>query len=214
MKKLITLYLVFSLFSIALLAQDEEEEKKGFKKENLFTGGTVSVSFFNGQSLLGANPFFGYKLTNWLDAGIVLNYVYTWSRDYYQYDDRVRQTVWGPGAFLRLYPVSFLFLQGQLEHNFSKYKYIYPGGSPTENNTADANSLLVGGGLAQGREKGSTTFYYISILFDVLKNVNSPYVSVTSNPSNPSERRVDMIPIIRAGVNIGLFQGRYGQDRR
>jgi hypothetical protein len=43
----------------------------------------------------------------------------------------------------------------------------------------------------------------------VLKNINSPYVNVSYNPNNPSEQRVDVVPIIRAGINVGLFQGRY-----
>jgi len=207
MKKLVTLYLVFLFFSTALMAQDDEEQR-GFKKENLFAGGSITVSFFNSQTLLGANPFFGYKIANWLDAGVALNYVYSGTRDYYQYNDKVRQTVLGPGAFARLYPVSFLFAQCQFEHNFSKFKYVPPGGSPVETTTGDANSLLVGGGFAQGREKGSNTFYYICLLFDVMKNPESPYVNVTSNPSNPLEKRVDMIPIIRAGINVSLFSGR------
>jgi hypothetical protein len=69
----------------------------------------------------------------------------------------------------------------------------------------------VGGGFASGREKGSTTFYYISVLFDVLKNINSPYVNVTYNPNDPSQQRVDIVPIFRAGINVGLFQNRYGR---
>jgi hypothetical protein len=212
MKKLIMSFLTFSLFITAVMAQDKEEKEKGFKKENLFTGGSVTVSFFNKQTILGANPVFGYKLSDWADAGLAFNFLYNGARDYSRFDDKIRQTVWGPGAFVRLYPVKFLFVQGQFEHNFSKLKYIYPGGSPTQTIRADANSLLVGGGFAQGREKGSTTFYYISVLFDVLKNINSPYVDVSYNPNNTSEQRVDMVPIIRAGINIGLFQGRYGRN--
>lgn len=198
-------------FSIASsFAQDDEE--KGFKKENLFTGGSVTLSFFNGQTLLGANPVFGYKLTDWVDAGLALNFVYSSSRDNYQFNDKIRQTVLGPGFFTRLYPVKFLFVQGQIEHNFTRVKYIDPPNNTTIidiKGRADATSLLLGAGFAQGREQGSTTFYYISLLFDVLKNINSPYVNVTYNPTNPSEQRVTMAPIIRAGMNIGLFQGRY-----
>jgi len=47
------------------------------------------------------------------------------------------------------------------------------------------------------------------VLFDVLKNPNSPYVNVSYNPDAPSQQRVTMVPIIRAGVNIGLFQKSY-----
>ena len=213
MKKWFLLWMGMVISSTLLFAQeeepDEEMENKGFKKENLFTGGSVTVSFFNQQTVLGANPIFGYKLADWVDAGLAFNFLYNGARDYARFDDKIRQTVYGPGVFVRIYPVKFLFAQGQLEHNFSTIKYIYPGGSPTEKLNADATSLLIGGGFAQGREKGSTTFYYISVLFDVLKNINSPYVNVSYNPNNPSEQRVDVVPIIRAGINVGLFQGRY-----
>jgi hypothetical protein len=212
MKKLLISSLIFSLLITTVIAQDEEEKTGGFKKENLFTGGSVTLSFFNQQTVLGANPIFGYKLADWVDAGLAFNFLYNGARDYSQFDDKIRQTVYGPGAFLRLYPARFLFIQGQFEHNFSKLKYIYPGGSPTETSRAEANSLLLGAGIAQGRERGSTTFYYISLLFDVLKNINSPYVDVSYNPNNPSQQRVSMAPIIRAGINIGLFQGRYSRD--
>ena len=200
-----------SLVMFTASAQDEEDDQGGFRKDKLFTGGSVTISFFNGQTILGANPIFGYQLTNWLDAGLAFNFVYTGARDYSQFDDKIRQTVLGPGAFVRLYPVRFLFLQGQFEHNFSKLKYTYPGGGLTEKYSNDASSFLVGAGIAQGREPGSSNFYYISLLFDVLKDINSPYVNVTVNPNNPGEQRVDMSPIIRAGINIGLFPGRYGR---
>ena len=207
MKKIILLTLV----TLSTFVARSQDEKKGFEKERLFTGGSVTLSFFNGQTLLGANPMLGYTLADWIDAGIAVNFLYNGSRDYFQYDDKIRQFVYGPGVFTRLYPVKFLFVQGQFEHNFSTLKYTPAPGSSyqAEKQTDGANSLLLGAGLAQGREPGSNTFFYISLLFDVLKNKNSPYVNVSYNPDNPSAQRVDMVPIIRAGVNIGLFQGRH-----
>ena len=50
--------------SAVLFAQGKEDEDKGFKKENLFTGGSVTLSFFNGSTIIGANPIFGYKLAD------------------------------------------------------------------------------------------------------------------------------------------------------
>lgn len=188
--------------------KEKEEEKGGFKKENLFTGGSVTVSFFNRQTVLGANPIFGYKIADFVDAGLSFNVQYASARDNYLFNDRIKQTTYGPGVFMRIYPVNILFLQGQFEQNFIRAKYIYPGGSPVEKQNESVSSLLIGGGLAQGREKGGTTFYYISVLFDVLKNKNSPYTRVSVNPDNPSQTRVDIVPIIKAGINIGLFQGR------
>ena len=206
------LSLLFILFSITMVAQDEEERQGGFKKENLFTGGSVTASFFNQQTLLGANPIFGYKIANWVDAGIAFNFIYNGARDYLYYDDKIRQTTYGPGAFVRVYPVRFLFAQAQYEYNFSNLKYIPPGGSPVQRYEANASSLLVGAGLAQGRMPGGTGFYYISLLFDVLKNINSPYVNVSYNPNDPSQQRIDMTPILRAGFNIPLFQKKYRDE--
>lgn len=209
MKQMILVYvLVLSCLPSFSQPEEREEVKSGFKKENLFTGGSVTVSFFNRQTVLGANPIFGYKIASFLDAGLSFNVQYATAKDNYAFNDKIKQTTLGPGVFMRIYPVNMLFLQGQFEQNFIKQKYIYPGGSPVETQKESVSSLLIGGGLAQGREKGGTTFYYISVLFDVLKNRNSPYTRVSVNPSNPSETRVDIVPIIKAGINIGLFQGR------
>lgn len=220
MKKtgIIICFLCFT--AVSLSAQDEEKQEVkegGFKKENLFTGGSITLSFFNGQTVLGANPVFGYKLADWVDAGLALNFLYNGARDYYEFNDKIRQTVFGPGVFARLYPVRFLFVQAQFEHNFTTIKYIPSPGSVSyikDKRKADASSLLLGAGFAQGRDPSSNSFYYISLLFDVLKNINSPYVNVNYDPANPSQQRITMAPIIRAGVNIGLFEGRYRNDYR
>jgi hypothetical protein len=212
MKKILLALSVLALSSGSLFAQSEkDEEEKGFKMENLFTGGTVTVSFFNGSTILGVNPIFGYKLTNWADAGIVLNYTYAGQRDVFEVDDKYRQSVYGGGLFARLYPVRFLFVQGQFEHNFTKVKYT-PGINNIYlpfNKTVEANSFLVGAGYTQGRNAGSNTFYYVAILFDVIKDQNSPYVDRVYN-TNTGNYIVRAVPIIRAGINIGLFEGRNG----
>src|SRR5690606_8072315 len=130
-------------------AQDEEGEKRLFK-ENLFTGGSISLAFYNNTFLVGGSPVLGYSLTNWADIGVVFNYSYTSHRDVYYFDDRLRQTVYGAGGFVKLYPVRFLFAQAQLEHNFIRQKYI-PNGGIIETAKADAGSFLVGGGYTTGR---------------------------------------------------------------
>ncbi|MEP6615456.1 MAG: hypothetical protein ABJA57_02705 [Ginsengibacter sp.] len=203
MKKIFILMLAFTLMGAAY-AQDEKEEtkvQKGFKKEKLFTGGGVTASFFNGATVLGVTPHFGYSVTNWLDAALVFNFNYTSQRDYQEYGDKLRQTVYGPGAFIRLFPVRFLFAQAQFEHNFLHLRYIpATNGTYLPNKvTLNANSLLVGAGYTGGRSVGNNSYYYISILFDVLGDKNSPYVDNLNRG----------IPIIRAGYNIGLFQNRH-----
>lgn len=209
--KVIAFLLIASIVSLYAKAQDEEERSGGFKKENLFTGGTVTASFSNGVTVLGISPLFGYKITNWADAGLVFNLNYTSIRDYRQFDDKLKQTVKGVGVFTRLYPVRFLFLQAQYEKNFTTQRYVPSPNLPLYNpykETVNSNSLLVGAGFAQGRQKGSNTFFYLALLFDVLKEQYSPYVDVAIDP-NTGYRSIRAIPIIRGGVNIGLFEGRY-----
>ena len=181
---------------------EKNNEKKGFKKEKLFTGGSVSAGFSNYATILGITPQFGYSLTNWADVGITLNLNYTSQRDYQVAGDKLRQTVYGPGAFVRLFPVKFLFASAQYEYNLIHLKYIpanSSGYTPDKNNL-NASSLLIGGGYAGGRERGNNTYYYISVSWDILGNKNSPYIDGFGRSN----------PIIRAGYNIGLFQGKKG----
>ncbi|MBA2248648.1 MAG: hypothetical protein H0W12_00485 [Chitinophagaceae bacterium] len=205
MKKLL-MFLCFITYATLLFAQDNKddnrgEKKSGFKKENLFTGGGVSASFFNGTTVLGITPHFGYSLTRWADVGFVFNLNYTSQRDYADYGDKLRQTVYGPGAFVRLFPVRFLFAQAQYEYNTIHLNYIpATGGSyaPAKTNLT-AGSLLLGAGYTSGRSPGNNNYYYLSVLFDVLAQPNSPYVDNLQRS----------IPIIKAGYNIALFQGRH-----
>lgn len=186
--------LLFNL-TVAAVAQDEEIESRGFRKEKLFTGGNVIVSFFSGGTVLGGSPHFGYSLTNWMDVAVSLNYVYTGERD--RFDTKYRQTDIGPGAFVRLFPFRSVFLQGQFEHNFQTLKIIPQGGSSYKQKV-DVSSLLLGAGIASGRMPGNNTYYYFSVMFDALKFANSPYVGADGR----------LIPVVRAGFNIALFQGR------
>ena len=200
------LLLVFLLAGYASSAQDEPEEevKKGFKKENLFTGGSISLAFGNNTFLIGGVPVLGYSLTRWADVGIVVNYTYSSQRDIYDFDDRLRQTVYGGGVFTRLFPVRFVFAQAQVEHNFIRQKYLPrngSGGNSVDNRSA--SSVLVGGGYTTGRYPGSgSPYYFLSVLFDVARNPNSPYTDAAGRS----------IPLIRAGVNVPLFQRNRSRD--
>jgi len=200
MRKCFLILLILLSFKTVVLAQDDEEEKKGFKKENLFTGGSISLAFFSNGSLIGANPVFGYSVARWLDAGVIINYNYTNYRDYSYLNDHLRQTVYGGGVFTRLYPIKFLFAQGQVEQNKIQYKY-----KPAPNSgvsswamKSSANSILIGGGYCTGRDPdGKSVYGYLAILFDVSNDLNSPYVDGYGRA----------LPIIRAGLQIPLFQG-------
>jgi hypothetical protein len=113
--------------------------------------------------------------------------------------DKLRQNIYGGGVFTRIYPVNFLFVQGQFEHNFIKLKYLPPDDSSPEKAKTSGNSFLVGAGYTQGRIPGvNNAFFYLSVLFDISNNDASPYNNVEGNPT----------PILRAGVNVYLFRDR------
>ena len=200
MKRNFALALCLFCMQILAFAQDDpqEEERKGFKPENLFTGGSISLSFYNNTFLIGGNPVFGYSLTKWADVGLVFNYTYMSQRDYLTFDDRFRQSVYGGGLFTRLFPVRFLFAQAQVEHNWITQKYIPPNNGATDVTTVSGNSVLVGAGYTTGRDPEAKNAYgYFAILFDVSNNRYSPYTDYAGRS----------IPIFRAGINIPLFQG-------
>ncbi len=205
MKKMIFVLLA-SAIAITVNAQYEKEEsdKKGFKKENLFTGGSVTASFYSGGTVLGLSPYFGYSINRFVDVAASVNFNYTTQRDNYVYGDKIRQTIWGPGGFVRLYPVKFLFAQAQFEHNFIKQKYLAVQNSGYQNDAynINASSFLIGGGYCSGRQDVGDIFYYFSVMWDVKKDINSPYVDGLGRT----------VPIIRAGLQIPLFQG--GNRRR
>jgi hypothetical protein len=198
------LLLALCTLGFAAMAQETEEEdrekKRFFKKENLFTGGGVAVSFFSGGTLLGASPFFGYSINRFVDVAASLNFNYVTQRDVVLVGDRVRSTYVGPGAFMRLYPLPFLFAQAQYEHNYITQRYRPAPGSGyiPETIKTDVGSVLVGGGYCSGRQGHRSNFFYVSILWDVTKDPLSPF---TDNLNRA-------IPIVRTGFQIALFQGR------
>ena len=211
------LTIIFSSASIILFAQDkiannDESSGHGFDKANLFTGGDLTLSFGTYEGIVGINPFIGYSINKWLDAGVSFNYDYSWQQIYdytginLLYTDR--ETVIGPGAFARVYPVDFLYLQAQYEENFIHDKAVYPNGAPSEIFNYTAPSLLLGVGYAGGREGSRSLFYYISVSIDVLGNVNSPYLQQNYTPSGIT---TTILPIIRGGIQVPLFQDKPGR---
>ena len=197
---------LFSIFFFTVQAQDKGDlAARGFQKENLFTGGSISLSFFYNTFLIGGSPVIGYRFGRFADGGVVVNYLYTSIRDYQGVlNNKARQNLYGGGGFLRLYPLNFIFGQAQLEYNYINQKLIRPGGI-TESNTINGRSFLVGGGYTSGRSPYQNgPFYYLSVLWDIAGDPNSPY---TDNYGRS-------VPVIRAGLSLPLFQGRSGRSYR
>ena len=176
---------------------DYGELKGGFKQENIFVGGSLSAGFGSGQFTIGGSPEIGYSFNKWFDAGLGLNLIYTSiaSNTYYNpTDTKLRQLNYGGGPFVRIYPVSFLFLQGQFEENWTRIKVKQDMYSYKQ--TVNAPSLIAGIGYTQ-RVVGQGGYYFM-VGLDLLKNQYSPYVAENSVGQLVAQ------PIIRAGFNFYL----------
>jgi hypothetical protein len=63
------------------------------------------------------------------------------------------------------------------------------------------NSLLIGAGYTSGRSFRNSPYYYFSVSVDILNKPGSPY----------NDRFNNILPVVNAGFNIPLFQGRGGR---
>ena len=151
MKKIFLCLLI--LISVKVLnAQDNYDDNnnvqdKGFKKENVFLGGSISLGFGSGSFGVGANPEIGYSFSQWLDGGVIFNVNYNSQKLYvanasgYQYAGKASSFNYGGGVFLRAYPINFLFVQLQPEQNWITYNQKDNYGNKIKQ-TVNATSLL------------------------------------------------------------------------
>ena len=170
MKKIIISLILVSLFSVSLFAQDEEEEKGGWKSNHLFIGSGINLGFSNGF-IIGLNPEVGYSISKVIDAGIATNLTYITQRSYYA-NSSVRYLAIGGGPFVRIWPVRMIFIGGQYEYNSISLTE-KTGGVITDKATAKASSLLLG--LGYGSRDVGQSQIYTSIMIDALNDINSPY---------------------------------------
>ena len=201
MKKYLALFIACSIGSCCFAQQENESDygelKGGFKQENIFIGGGASINGGYGQFSLGVSPEIGYSFTQWLDAGIGLNVIYSSiaaNTIYNPTSTKQRQWNYGGGPFVRAYPFNFLFVQGQFEENWTRVTL--RDGNISYKQTVNAPSLIAGIGYTQ-REVGAGS-YYMLVGLDLLKNRYSPYVG-----ENNAGQLV-AVPIIRAGFNFYL----------
>lgn len=201
MRKCFLLLVSVIIYGTSFSQEEEMSSHPLINKENLFTGGTGNFSFGDQITAVGLSPFFGYSFNKYIDVAASFGVDYIAQRDYNFLGDKLRQTIYTPGIFTRVFPAKFLFGQAQLEYNIIKYNYIPALGSNlnSEKVVYQAKSILLGAGISNGKDfPVQKSYYYFSILWDVGKDVHSPYKDNLNRA----------IPIIRAGYNIALFQGK------
>lgn len=202
------LFLIFSTILISrIFAQSvqpddvSDESKKGFKKENIFIGGGITLGFSSNTFQIGATPDVGYSIAQWLDAGLGFNLNYAAQKAdpdyYYNANTRYHSFNYGGGPFVRLFPVRFLFLQAQLEENWIKLNTKDYNTNSMYEDTRQSTSLIAAIGYGQ-RIIGQSSFYTMLGL-DLMRDPNSPYRDSYNNSA---------IPIIRAGFDFYLRPSR------
>jgi len=169
MKKFFSLLIIAMGIMQYLTAQDSDG--KGFDKSKLFVGGNLGLAFGT-YTIVNVSPLVGYRFTNVLAAGVGLNY------NYYGYDDGFytsKQTYAGMNIFGRVYPIPQAFIQVQPELNYMWASQIPDGGQnlPELKINQFVPSLLMGGGAAI--PTGPNGAITISVMYDVLQNIWSPY---------------------------------------
>lgn len=195
MKTYLTLFFLLLISTISFSQkQNSSKNSSSDKNQNLIAGGSLNLGFGSAYTNLGISPYYGVSLNKYVDlAGTIgINYL----SEKLINGDILRQTTYGPGAFVRIFPLKFLYVQGQYEFNFIDYKYIPISGALPDKLNLDANSFLLGGGLASARKDNKSSYFYFSVMWDIAKDPNSPY--------KDSYGRA--LPILKAGINIALNQ--------
>lgn len=142
----------------------------GFDKSRLFFGGNFGAAF-GYATIVNVSPQVGYRFTDYVAAGAGVNFIYYGYKDSYE---KYRQTYAGLNVFGRVYPIRQFFIQAQPELNYMWGNFTYYDGSQSGASKVSqfVPSLLLGGGAAIPAGPGAIT---ITVLYDVLQNVYSPY---------------------------------------
>jgi len=192
MKKVALVFLL--LFSTYFLfAQGSSvSDLKPFDKKRFYVGGNGGLSF-GSVTYIEVSPLLGYRATDRLSVGIQPSFTYIKYKlyDYYgNYTGKKEESFYyGGGVYTRFYVLDNVFAHAQYEMNnfevLEPNNPIYP--TAFEKKRITIPSLLLGAGYSQ--RVGENSACTISVLYDVIQNVYSPYYNR---------------PVIRAGFGIGL----------
>ena len=196
-------YIYLILFALSnsffLKAQEVVKTMPSMNVNPLFIGGNLVIGGGSGSFQLGINPEMYKRINDYVDMGAATNLFFqsynpTLSNGLVGTSTRSFQL--GVGAFTRIWPIDKFFIQIQPEYNYTWSRFKDRG---TEGVNAGASrsirfgaeSLIAGIGYGSRSENGMT---YFSVMFDLLKNSNSPY--------RDSYNRAE--PIIRAGFTFPI----------
>ncbi|NQX91428.1 MAG: hypothetical protein HRT74_04705 [Flavobacteriales bacterium] len=176
--KRIGILILFCLFGFAATAQQLDVKDLTFRERLVFSG-DVALQFGT-FTFIGASPSVGYRVNNWLTAGVGAHY-------YYSEGFGLNNRIWGGQAFARARIFDGAFLMTEF-HQTNTWKLLNTPSSTEEPQFGYGWVPLwyVGGGYFYNAGGGLRIGG--SILFDVIDDPNSPWQN----------------PLIRGGVIWGI----------
>jgi hypothetical protein len=183
---LFVLILGFNIPSYAQFGQpDSKQSDNDFKMSNrLYIGGGLGFGMSSYSTSVWITPVIGYRLSPSVDIGTRLSYNF-YSSTYYT--QKYSTHNYGGALFARYYLFFFNDLFLHAEYEALSYQYGYPTvNGDIEKRREWISGFFIGGGYRQWI--GSNAFVGITVLWNVLDDLNSPY-------SNP---------IFRIGVGVGI----------
>jgi hypothetical protein len=173
---------------------DDQTYGDGFKKEHLFIGGNLGLGYDTYSFNAGVSPEIGYSFAKWFDAGALVNLNYTSVRadPYYNNDIRQRSFNYGLGAFARVYPLPFLFLQAGPEYNWIHYTLTDFNSAPHQSESFNTNAASFLVGVGYGQRLVGRSSVHIALLIDLLNSAQSPYRDTNG----------ELIPVLKAGFDL------------
>ena len=177
-------FFLLIIFGLNNHAFSQKSPKPTFQ-DRLFTGGGLGLQFGT-VTFIEISPILGYMLTDNIAVGVGVTYNYYEDK---RFDPVFSTNIFGGSAFARYYFLdSFLekiFLHAEYEILNFEALLVNAYGFRSKNRIY-VSGFLVGGGYRE--PIGARSFLSLTILWDVIEDINSPYVN----------------PVLRAGVNIGI----------
>lgn len=153
-------------------------------KDSLYYGGNVGLQLSSYGSLVDLSPNIGYKFNKYASVGVqaIFTNISIRSNNYiYKY------MFYGGGAFVRLKPLPYLFLQAEYDVLNVPDNFSFVG-----NKRTIADVYL--GGIGLRNQLGPNSCYYALLMYEFIPTPNSPY---TYGPFGS--------PLVyRAGFNINF----------
>jgi len=171
MKKRLITIITFILVMNFNLSYGQDERSEVPFKDRIFIGGNLGLQF-GSATYIDISPLVGYKITEKLQAGIGVTYIYYKVKDTY-YNYAYETSIYGGRLFSRYYFLDNVFGHGELEVLNMEVPQDIAGTGNFDYVRDNITSVMVGGGYAQ--PIGSNAALVLMVLWNLTEEQYSPY---------------------------------------